>query len=141
MTYLFEHEFIYFALCIAVTIFINIYLLVMKRNNNSIYKFKFNDVQRTLSIEIRSRYSNKRKEKIITYDELKFKIGKKDSLLSAKEFEFIDFYDGDLFIGEMYLADLLWDKNYKAYNLIKGKLKTINALQQEAIPNKSIIAG
>ncbi len=119
-------EIIYGASCIGFTLFANLFLMIKKGKVKSIYKIEFDDNQRKLFMEIRRRFSNKKRFVSIDYSNLRIKHGNIGKSKSPKADKVIDFFDGGKFIARMNTGDYLWDQNLLAYNKVTGKIESLS---------------
>lgn len=119
-------EIIYAGSCIGVTFIVNIFLMIKKGKVKSIYKVIFDDNHRKLYLEIRRRYSNKKRLIEIDYGSLRIRHGNKGKAKSAKADKVIDFFNGGKYIARFCTGDYLWDRNLIAYNKITGKVESLS---------------
>ena len=74
--------------CVVVSFFIYTQRVITKFNNKFVSNFNFNDVEKTLTLDLLNIYNGKVKQEIVNYDDLKIQEESKSDRLYGKQIVF-----------------------------------------------------
>ena len=82
----------------------------------------FDDNSKKVVIDFKRRYSNTMYQWDYSYSEINYLTSQKNIWLSSSKYRSIQIKDKYGTVGEIFLADIIWNNDIKAYKLLKAKL-------------------